>query len=235
MNTEPDFIIKYVFSLKDSRVIEYNIRLDPETYQIKSTPHSEIPYWCKLDYMRCSHCTKSDQEKEYCPIALNLVDIIEVFKDILSFEIIDAVVETNQRKYVKNDVSVQEALSSLVGIIMVTSGCSNLDKLRPMVKFHLPFASVEETVYRATSMYMLAQYFRAQEGKEIDLSMRELIDLYHKINQINITFCKRLQEISEANANLNAIVILDTFSQMIPMKIEKTLEDFKGLFANYLS
>jgi len=117
---------------------------------------------------------------------------------------------------------------------MVTSDCFNLDKLRPMVKFHLPFASVEETVYRATSMYMLAQYFRAQEDKEIDLSMRELIDLYEKINQINIDFSKRLQEVSKEDANLNAIVILDTFSQMIPMKIEKTLEDFKRLFTPYL-
>jgi hypothetical protein len=31
--------------------------------------------------------------------------------------------------------------------------------VKPMARFHLPLASEEETIYRATTMYLLAQYF----------------------------------------------------------------------------
>ena len=37
---------------------------------------------------------------------------------------------------------------------MALSGCPVLEQLKPMARFHLPFASVEETIYRAASMYL---------------------------------------------------------------------------------
>ena len=58
---------------------------------------------------------------------------------------------------------------SLIGIYMVTSGCPIMDKLRPMARFHLPFASTEETIYRAISTYLLGQYFLEQKGKKLYL------------------------------------------------------------------
>ena len=117
---------------------------------------------------------------------------------------------------------------------MVTSGCEDLDKLRPMVRFHLPFASIEESVYRATSMYQLAQYMRTQHGLEPDYEMQELLGIYKKIHNINVHFVKRLQKATEKDANLNAVAILDTFSQMVPFGIEDTLKNFEGLFSPYL-
>lgn len=38
---------------------------------------------------------------------------------------------------------------------MVTSNGPVIDKLRPMVKFHVPFGSLEETVCRAASMCLI--------------------------------------------------------------------------------
>ena len=34
------------------------------------------------------------------------------------------------------------------GLIMATAGCPWTDRLRPMARFHLPFATEAETVYR---------------------------------------------------------------------------------------
>tara|TARA_B100000686_G_scaffold86198_1_gene93073 strand:- start:90 stop:251 length:162 start_codon:yes stop_codon:yes gene_type:complete len=48
---------------------------------------------------------------------------------------------TDERCYVEH-TTMTEAVSSLLGIYMVTSGCPVMDKLRPMVRFHLPLATV---------------------------------------------------------------------------------------------
>ena len=57
---------------------------------------------------------------------------------------------------------------------MATSGCPHMDFFKPMARFHLPLANAEETVYRATSMYLLAQYFLQREGKEADMELEGL-------------------------------------------------------------
>jgi len=165
---------------------------------------------------------------------VNSIDLIELFKDVRSYDIVDVIVETTERKYFKNKTTIQRTLGSLFGIIMVSSGCKELDKLRPMVRFHLPFATIEETVYRTTSMYQLAQYLRSKRGLEPDLDMKVLLSIYQKIHEINVNFVRRLQKATEMDANLNAVAILDTFSQMIPLGIKDTLKDFENLFSPYL-
>ena len=39
----------------------------------------------------------------------------------------------------------RQAIISPLGIYMVTSGCPIMNKLRPMVRFHPPFATIAET------------------------------------------------------------------------------------------
>ena len=84
-----------------------------------------------------------------------------------SYEEVDVRISTDERSYVKH-TTMSEALSSLLGVYMVTSGCPIMDKLRPMVRFHLPMASSEETTFRAIAMYLVAQYFRARHGQDPD-------------------------------------------------------------------
>lgn len=234
MSITPAIQIRYSFMFQDGREIDHTIRLDPETYENVASPKSEIPFWCEINYSKCSHCQLKSDEMTACPVAMNFVDIAEKFKSIASFEIVDVIVTTEERTYVKQTVPVQKGLSSLFGIIMVTSGCRDLDKLRPMVKFHLPFATIEETIYRVASMYQLAQYFRVQHGLEQDTDMDQLVRIYEKINIINSSLCHRLQKATEVDANMNAVVILDVFSQMVSLKIQENLVEFEGLFAPYL-
>lgn len=230
-----DLKIKYSYILNTGRTINYEIVLDSITQQIHHKSKDSYPFWCKLDYMQCAHCPFSMSEHKYCPITINLVDVVDLFKNVLSYDRAEIIVETNQRTYSKKEVPIQSGLSSMIGIIMVTSGCIDLDKLRPMVRYHLPFASIEETVYRATSMYMLAQYMRVKNNNEPNISMDELVDIYKKINDINLAFSKRLRGLLEADSNLKAIALLDTLSQSVPMKIEETLDDLINLFESYYS
>ena len=43
-----------------------------------------------------------------------------------------------------------------------------------MAQFHLPLANDSETIYRAASMYLLAQYFLKREGRDADLEIEGL-------------------------------------------------------------
>ena len=109
-----------------------------------------------------------------------------------------------------------------------------MDFFKPMARFHLPLASAEETIYRATSMYLLAQYFLKKEGQEVDLDLAGLKEIYSNIRIINETMARRLRAISEKDVALNSLVILDVFAQTLPFVIEESLKEVRYLFMPYL-
>ncbi len=108
-----------------------------------------------------------------------------------------------------------------------------MEFFKPMARFHLPLASVEETIYRATSMYLLAQYFLRKEGKKADMELEGLKKIYRNIKIINESMAERLRNISDKDVALNSLVILDIFAQTLPFAIEESLEDVRYLFPSY--
>ncbi len=225
---------KYTFNLPESKSHEFIILLDPEklTYQ---TVNSEAPAdWTALGYHTCENCPLVEQNVTHCPVAVNLQDIVDAFTSAISYAQVDVCIETEARTYCKNQVSMQSGLSSILGIIMVTSGCPILDHLRPMVKSHLPFATIGESIYRAISMYLLAQFTRASNGLEPDWTLKGLTRIYAQIDKINISMVRRLQAATEQDASLNAVVILDSFAKMIPMTIDGSMRELEQLFWPYL-
>jgi hypothetical protein len=118
---------------------------------------------------------------------------------------------------------------------MVTSGCPVMDKLRPMVRTHLPFATREETMYRVLSMYLLAQYFLYKDGQKPDWDLENLGGIYEEIHTVNKSFCQRLLDIHIKDASLNAVVLLDSFAMFTSYSLEvNRLDEIKRLFHAYL-
>ncbi len=233
-DTSEKISIKYIFEMADSRSLEFEILLSPDklTYQIE--PDAEKPDWTKLGFHMCEGCKLANTGVDHCPVAVNLNDIVTTFKSDVSYDLVDLSIVSAERTYSKEKVSMQSGLSSIVGIIMVTSGCPSLDYLRPMVGTHLPFASIKESIYRAMSMYLLAQYTRAKNGLEPDWSLKGLSKIYAEIDAINISVVKRLRAATEEDASLNAVVILDSFAKLVPMSIEGSFGGMEDLFWPYL-
>jgi hypothetical protein len=118
---------------------------------------------------------------------------------------------------------------------MVVSGCPIMNKLRPMAFTHLPFATVEETTYRAVSMYLLAQYFRNRHGKKADWSLEELLKIYEEVRAVNHSFVRRLLSINPLDASINALVSLDCFGTVAAFSIvQDSLKALEPLFQSYL-
>src|SRR5206468_7329766 len=114
-------------------------------------------------------------------------------------------VETDERT-ISRICPVQSGLYSLLGIYMVASGCPEMQKLKPLVRFHLPFASIQETMFRVFSMYLAAQYFRSKKGMKPDWTLEGLSKIYHQINDVNVRLSRRIAKASEQDATMNALV-----------------------------
>ena len=225
--------IRYLFKLPDNRKEIIDLRLDPLTLDLLNDVPKSMPSWTNLDFHQCSNCPLKVEDSSHCPVAAHFVKLMEPFGSLLSYDTVHVDIITGQR-VVSKETSAQKGVSSLMGLIMATSGCPHTAFLKPMARFHLPFADAQETVYRATSMYLLAQYFLQKEGKEADLEMKGLMNIYTRIQIINEAMASRLRAISEKDVALNSLVILDAFAQTVPFVIEDSLEEIRHLFATYL-
>jgi hypothetical protein len=110
-----------------------------------------------------------------------------------------------------------------------------MEKLKPMVKNHLPFASLEETKYRAISMYLVSQYLLRKQGKTADWDLKGLVQIYDDIRIVNFNFVDRLRALKLKDASLNAISILDSFADFTSSSIDYEMQDeLQELFSAYL-
>jgi hypothetical protein len=145
-----------------------------------------------------------------------------------------AVTVTQPEREIHSKVSAQRAVSSLMGLLIATCGCPDVAWLRPMARFHLPLATEEETIYRATSMYLLAQYFRQRAGSEPDLSLQGLRARYQRLHEINVAMAERLRSAVGKDAPVNAVVLLDLFAKAMPYSVDASVAELEYLFRAYL-
>lgn len=236
MTAEKPIYFKYHFEFESGKKLDFEINLDPDTLTIIRTGvERNLPAWTERSYHQCPNCSLEGSEHTYCPIAVEVIDLITAFKDHVSHEKVKVAVETEQRIY-SQCVPLQHAVSSLLGIYMTTSGCPVMERLKPMVRFHLPFASLEETTYRHISMYLTAQFLRAQKGLSADWKLEHLLSTYDEIHKLNTYFCKRITSEAAKDANLNAVVILNNFADYIPYNItDCEIGNLSTIFRSYLS
>ena len=226
--------IRYRFDFSDGDSKEFLVELDKPGLKMRGKSGMPLPEWTKLSHHQCPNCPLSTKTHLYCPIAVNLVGVIEAFTDVISHEEADVEVATGSRKYSAR-VNVTHAVGSLIGIFMATSGCPIMDRLKPMVLTHLPFPTTEESIYRSISMYLMAQYFRFKNGRRADWNMEKLGDFFEDIHLVNQSFVKRLTTFVEKDVSLNAVVLLNCFASAAKRVIARErLEEVEQMFEAYL-
>jgi hypothetical protein len=222
----------YTFRLPDGTERAFDVHLDADTLALVPAKDVPKPAWTRLKYFQCVNCPLGD-DVEDCPVAVSLSTLVETFKDAVSFEHATVRVKTEERVYEK-ETTLQKGLSSIIGIYMVTSNCPVMDQLRPMVRFHLPFASMDETIYRAVAMYLVAQYFRTRNGKKPDWDLKHLTEIYREVANVNAGMLERLRHASTEDANVNAVTILSTHGGMVPVYVEDDLGEMEHLFRAFI-
>ena len=227
--------IVYHFRFDDGRERVFAVRLHPETLAIVDPLVEEPPEWTRLSFHCCENCPLDPALHERCPIAVRVVHLVDAFRTSVSIEQVTVAVETELRTY-SCKTSLQRGLSALFGIYMVASGCPIMNRFRPMVDSHLPFATGAETAYRTVSMYVMAQFFRKLWGEEPDFELRDLQTILQDIAKVDVGFCDRLNALGVEDATVNALTILSILGEDLSYTLlRKNLEPWEKLFREHYS
>ncbi len=219
----------YQIELEDGQRTRFDIQLDPVTLTMRPASPEPYPAWTQLSYKQCQCCPLSPQTTLYCPIAVNITELVDRFKDILSHKNCLVVCETIDRTYSKK-TSAMDGLTSVFGIVMATSNCPVMNFLKPMARFHLPFSSVEETTARSTSLFLLGQYFEYKKGSVKTFDFDQLESNYARVQLVIEGLLGRIQSLVNLDADKNAIITLHSLSQFLSMEMDFSLNTIAHLF-----
>jgi len=230
MRTE---FIRYAFTLPNGSEEMFELHLDAQTLDLVEPIPEHLPEWTALAFKQCPHCPLVPATHPRCPLAVRLVPVVNRFDGLISHDEIHVSVITEERK-ISQKTTAQRGIGSLMGLLIATSGCPHTAVFKPMARFHLPLASREETVYRATSMYLLAQYFLKKRGMSVDFELGGLQDIYRNMEIINASIVKRLQSATETDSLVNGVIILDIYAKTLDFVINESLERVGHLFDAYV-
>ncbi len=227
-------VFQYGFCFDDGVQRDFEVVIDAETMGLVPRERSELPSWTALDFSRCPNCPLDQSRHAHCPTAVALIDVMDLCKDRFSYEKVQVTVSGPNRSY-SHDSPLHVALSSLIGLYMATAGCPVMERLRPMARFHLPFADEDETMFRAMSAYLLGQYFIMKKDGKPDWNMENLVGMYDEIKALNQSFCNRVRAISTKDSNVNAVIGLNCFADAVIFSINQHfLDHLEQLYEPYM-
>ena len=181
------------------------------------------PDWTRLSCNQCPNCPFDATEYLYCPAAIEIEEIANHFAETTSIERTDVWVHTAERSFFKN-VDMQSALKSLFGLIMASGPCPILSRLKPLAHFHLPFATLQETIHRLVGTYLINQYIKHDEGLAADWELEGVEELYRELKVVNLHLMKRIRIASKEDASINAIQTFISIASIVEMGVEDIVE-----------
>jgi hypothetical protein len=220
--------ISYNFAVENGEQETVDLIMRQSDFVIE-TPFSTPPDWTALAFHACDDCPLAPEAGAVCPFARVLSEFIERFDRYDSFQMADIEVTTPQRT-ITSRRPLQQGLASLIGLAGAASGCPRLAFFRPMARFHLPFASEEETLFRTFSTFLLGRYLRGGGNGQIDLDIEGLRAHSTAAEKVNRGMAGRIRAAFTKDAVINAIVILDIFAQAIPYVMDDALAELRYLY-----
>lgn len=226
--------VQYRFRLPDGEEAVFDLALQGDDFELRKAPQPDPPEWAALGFQQCSNCPLKADTHPLCPVAHSLIDVVPRFEHLVSYDRLSVEVRTAERTIVAQ-TDAQQALSSLMGLIMASSGCPHTAFFRPMARFHLPFSNEEETTYRSVATYLMAQHLLRISGREADDGVGGLTSVYENMQVVNAAMARRLRAAGRTDSTLNAVVLLDLFAIIVPAAVEDSLTEIRGLLAPFLS
>jgi hypothetical protein len=218
--------IRYRFDLSDGSQKFLDFTFDAADFRLANAAPASPPFWTDLTFNQCANCPLDAADHPHCPAALHMASAIELLKALVSFDTVGVTV-TQAERTAYAETTAQQAMSSVLGLIMATAGCPWTDRFRPMARFHLPFASEAETVYRSICMFLLAREL-GRTGEPHGFAALE--KLYENLHVVNRDMSRRLGAATRTDPAQNAMALLDAYTTLLPAALESSLEELKPLF-----
>jgi hypothetical protein len=209
--------ILYRFDLPDASTKTLEFSFHSADFRMSNTPLENPPFWTELKFNQCANCPLDPSVTVHCPAALQMTSALEPLKSLVSFDTVGVTV-TQAERTMYAETTAQQAMSSVLGLIMATAGCPWTDHLRPMARFHLPFASEAETLYRSIGMFLLArEIIKAGEPRGFGV----LKELYENLHVVNRDMSRRLGAATPTDPPRNAMALLDSYTVLLPDALER--------------
>jgi hypothetical protein len=225
--------ITYAFRFEAGRTEAFALRFRDEDFALEPLG-PEGAAWTRLEHHQCEACPLKAAEHPHCPVALNLAQVLTHFQGDHSYDRVTVRTTVTERS-TEHDGDLQTGITSIMGLVMATSGCPVLDMFKPMAFTHLPFANERETTIRAVSTYLTAQYVRMCHGLEPDWTLSRFLPRYDAVKAVNAAFAERLKSAFETDASLNALILLDVLAQFGAVALkDRWLKDVEPLFGAHL-
>ena len=220
--------ITYQFHCHDQQY-QCVVPLDEEPNTPDENNTAPLASWTELHFHQCEGCKW--QKDDRCPVASRLQEPVTLLDKLYSYEEVDVTVITPERTYSKT-CSIQESLSGLFGLIMARSGCPAFEPFRGLAKFHLPFASYEETLFRIVSSYLFRQHLLQTPPQSKEETIAAIQGIYEDVHKVNTGIFNRLREgaAPTCDSPFNALTILDSMGRMVVMSVEDGIEELSQYF-----
>lgn len=210
--------IIYLFRLESGAGHRFDVEFD------RPSVDGDLPEWTRLELDKCPNCPLPDTPGAHCPAAADLVPIVERFSALSSIDRIDVHVVTPEYEARKR-TDTQTALSGLMGLILATSACPILGRMRPLAHMHMPFASTTERVYRIVAMQLMGCFLHNEP-----LDLHGLDSFFSDVERLNQAFFGRLNRAVQRDAGINALLALHSRSMLASMSIKQEMENIRTWF-----
>jgi hypothetical protein len=218
----------YRFYAADIEKIEVRLDFDAITLQLLPVDGQPTPSWARLDHHPCPHCPLS-ADSVFCPSALGIARFIGAFDSRFSYQKAVVEVETPLR-VVLSKSRFQAGMASLFGLVCATSGCPATQFLRPLARFHQPWADEQEALFRVFSAHLLSIHMKNVANASADRqSLDEVRAHYAALSRVLANLGERLRPVVKRYAPLNAAILLDSLALIAPLNIEERFAELQSL------
>ena len=224
--------LKFKYRFKNNETtFNYVVEIDDKTLGLMDKSSSEeVPEWVNLEYNKCPNCPLNETITPHCPVAKSIDTLCRTVKSDHSFDVYKITVVSPFRIYY-SEVDFQTGLKSLFGLIMPTCGCPHTSFLRPLTRFHLPFDDFESVLHRALGNYLIGRLLDPEVDETDVARLEDLKMFYQNISIVNKTMAARIEKYKENyEPDKNALVILDSFTQLMEIEWETNFESISYLY-----
>jgi hypothetical protein len=213
--------VTYQFRFEDNRAVDFKVTDQP------AKPKGNLPAWTRLEHCQCSNCPLKASESPQCPAAVEILPVVNEFQAEDAYQKVDVVVTDDRRTYSKS-TTLEEALRSLLGLKMATSGCPVLSELKSMAVHHLPFASSDEFIMRSVSHYLLQQYLAKRNHQEPDWDLKGLVERNQRLQLVNQALWQRIHSVCKGDSNLKALLNFFSMASSVSFSLESQLRKLEA-------
>lgn len=225
--------IRYDLVLEDGQFYQHEVDLERPTHGV-SLNNGKHPPWTRLVNQQCTNCPLAADKHHYCPTAVDIAPVAEQFIHHQSIDRVDVTVHTPERSFHKN-CDLQTALCALFGLMMASSECPLLARLKPLAYFHYPFATLEESVRHIIGNYLIGQYIRTNDDKyQPDWSLQGIEQLFSDLKIVNTGFMARVRTVAKEDASINALLTLLSTSSILEMGgVDRVLQNIAPIVVKF--